>query len=180
MGKLKKTKTERPKKTEPVCLECKKEFAERKEIPRNKERYCNECLTKEINYGDWSLNDEREFYENLYVGRFNFFLLVFSLFVSAGFANSFKELRYLVFYFGAFLLVLCWLTLLRIIRKFNIIMQLLFNRKGEILYILQKMAKNDGYKGRIVISKLMGIYIPIVCILFLITMGLLIQLGIMK
>jgi len=144
-----------------------------------KNRVCSECLMKKINYGEWSLSKEREFFENLFVGRFNFFLLVFSLFVTAGFANSFQQLRYLVFYFGAFLLILCWLTLLRALSKFELVIQLLFNKEDHLLFILQKIAKENGYKQRFVNSKLMGVYIPVFCILFLITMGMLINFGFM-
>jgi hypothetical protein len=123
---------------------------------------------------------EREFFENLFVGRFNFFLVVFSLFVTAGFANSFTRLRGLVFFFGAFLLILCWLTLIRALKKFNLIMSLLFNREDHLFFVLQNFCKNDGYRPRFDNSSLMGVFIPLACILFLIAMGVLVTLGFMK
>jgi len=163
-----------------VCNKCGKEIPKLKKLPRNEGIFCNECVIENLDYGKWSLSDEREFFENLFFGRFNSFLLVFSLFVTAGFANSFQQFRYLVFYFGAFLLFLCWLTLLRALVKFELVIQLLFNKEGHILYILQKIAKNGGYKPRFDNSKLMGVYIPILCITFLIAMGVLINIGYLK
>lgn len=144
--------------------------------------------TKEINdligkldFGDWSLSNEREFMENLYVGRFNYFLLVFSLFITAGFANSFSNFRYVVFYFGALILFMCWMPLIRAYKKFNCIMQILFNDKKEhTLFILQEIMKKNGFKSKLVISRWMGIYIPILCILFMLSIGVLINFGCLK
>jgi hypothetical protein len=161
------------------CKNCKKKIINSKKTDKNEERFCNECLIDQLNYGNWSLSEEREFFENLYVGRFNYFIIVFSLFVTAGFANSFTKLKYLVFYFGAFLLILCWMPLLRAFRKFNLIITLLLNKRGHTLFILQKILKNGGFKSTLVISRWMGIYIPLICILFLFIMGLLINFGIM-
>lgn len=135
-------------------------------------------LIAKLDSGDWSLSNEREFMENLYVGRFNYFLLVFSLFITAGFANSFNNFKYVVFYFGALILFMCWMPLIRAYKKFNCIMQILFNEKeGHTVYILQKIMQENGFKSKLVISRWMGIYIPLLCILFMLTIGVLINIG---
>ncbi len=138
-------------------------------------------LIKKLDGGVWSLSDEREFMENLYVGRFNYFLVVFSLFVTAGFANSFTNYKYIVFYFGGLILFMCWMPLIRAYKKFNNIMQILFNEKEDhTLYLLQEIMKKKGFKSKLVISRWMGIYIPILCILFLLSVGVLISVDIIK
>ena len=43
-------------------------------------------LIKKLDEGNWSLSDERVFMEKLYVGRFNYFLVVFSLLRTLSFA----------------------------------------------------------------------------------------------
>jgi len=168
------------KKNKVKCKECGVEFDIPVKIPHDEAKFCNECMLKELDCGKWTLSDERAFFENLFAGRFNFFLIAFSLFVSAGFANNFTKMKYLVFYFGAFLLFLCWLTLLRALVKFDLIFEILFNQRKHPIFILQKIAKNGGYKPRFNNSRLMGVYIPFVCILFLIVMGILINIGVMN
>jgi hypothetical protein len=137
-------------------------------------------LFKKLKCGKWTLSQERVFVENIFIGRFNFFLIAFSLFVSAGFANSFRNMKYLIFYFGAFLLFLCWLTILRVLVKFNLIFKILYKERKHTIFIMDQILKNNGFRPRFKNPRLMGVYIPIVCIAFLITMGLLINFGIMK
>ena len=63
-------------------------------------------IVESLDIGGWSFSDEREFMENLYVGRFNYFLVIFSLFLTAGFANTFTIYKSVVFYVGGFILFL--------------------------------------------------------------------------
>ena len=83
-------------------------------------------LIDSLKVGDWSFSDEREFMENLYVGRFNYFLIVFSLFMTAGFANTFSSYKFLVFFVGALILFLAWLPLYRGYKKHDRIMRIMF------------------------------------------------------
>jgi hypothetical protein len=136
-------------------------------------------LIDHIEDSGWTLSKEREFTETLFVGRFNYFLVVFSLFVTAGFANSFKTGRSLVFYSGAIVLLMCWMPLFRALKQFNNIISILFNnKKDHPVYILQKILKEKGFKSKLEISRWMGIYIPIVCIVLLLIFGLFIDINI--
>lgn len=138
-------------------------------------------LIKKLDEGNWSLSDERVFMEKLYVGRFNYFLVVFSLFVTAGFANNFTNCKCIVFYFGGLILFMCWMPLIRAYKKFNNIIKILLNdKKSHTVYILQEIMKKKGFKSKLVISRWMGIYIPILCILFLLSVGVLISVEIIK
>jgi len=86
-----------------------------------------DSIIKSLDVSGWNLSLEREFIENLYVGRFNYFLLVFSLFVTAGFANNYTSLKSIVFYAGAVLLFMVWLLLYRAYKKHDRILRLIFS-----------------------------------------------------
>jgi hypothetical protein len=119
--------------------------------------------------------------ENLYVGRFNYSLVVFSLFITAGFANTFSNYKYLVFYFGAIFLATCWIPLFRGFKKHDKIMKIIFNyKKKHPASVIQEIMKAEGFKSWFVISKWMGIYIPCLCIIFLLLIGIFINLGYIK
>ena len=104
-------------------------------------------LIASMDVGEWSLSDEREFTEGLFTGRFDFFLVVFSIFVTAGFANAFTTLRPIVFYAGAALLLMVWLTLLRAFRKHDRLLRVIFRDKPEHPACqLEALMKIEGYK----------------------------------
>ena len=138
-------------------------------------------LKEKLNVGEWTFSQEREFLENLYVGRFNYFIVVFSLFLTAGFANNFTNFKYLVFYFGFVILTACWIPLYRGFKKHDRIMRLMFNDINDHpANIIEKIMKEEGYKPKFRVSYWMGIYIPLLCVIFLLLIGISIQLGCLK
>jgi hypothetical protein len=138
-------------------------------------------LKEKLKGGDWSFSNEREFIENLFVGRFNYFLVVFSLFLTAGFANNFANYKYLVFYFGFIILVGCWIPLFRGFYKHDRIMRLLFNDQTDHpASIIQRIMQKEGYKPFFRVSYWMGVYIPAICILFLLLIGIFVHSGCLK
>ncbi len=140
-----------------------------------------EELIKSLETSGWNLSNERDFVENLYIGRFNYFLVVFSLFITAGFANNFNNFKYLVFYFGAFILFLVWLILYRGYKKHDRIMRIIFNdKKDHPASKIEAILKIEGYKPRYKVSRLMGVYIPWICIIFLLTAVILINVNVLK
>jgi len=64
-----------------TCNICKRKF--------DSGDFCIGCqkLIDELDFGEF--NEERKWLEELFIKRFNNFLVVFSLIVTAGFANSF-------------------------------------------------------------------------------------------
>jgi hypothetical protein len=71
------------------------------------------------------------------------------------------------------------MPLFRALKKFNNIISILFNnKKDHPVYILQKILKEKGFKSKLEISRWMGIYIPIVCIVLLLIFGLFIDINI--
>ena len=154
------------------CKICEKELGQ--------QVFCSDCqsLIEELDFK--TFNEERKWLEELFIGRFNNFLVVFSLIVTAGFANSFTNWKYLVFYFGAILLFLCWFPLVRAYHKYDNAVKILLTQKtfkGEeknpikIVQDLYNSRKNNRFK-KLIISKWLVYYIPIICIIFLIIIGL--------
>jgi len=120
------------------------------------------------------LAKEREFMENLFVGRFNYFIVIFSLFMTAGFANAITpNNKDLVFYAGALVLFLVWLPLFRGYRKHDRIMKLIFrDRSDHPAHAIEKLMQLEGYSPRYRVSLLMGVTIPWVCIAILLAFAL--------
>ena len=130
---------------------------------------------------EWSFSQEREFIENLFVGRFNTFMIVFSLFFSAGLYTTLVGSRPFVFYTGAFVLFLFWLILKRAYEKLDNILKLLHhdssNHPGAIL---DKILKEKGYCQCYSVANLMGNIIPLVCIAILLCFGAMLQCNVLK
>lgn len=138
-------------------------------------------IINSLDISGWNLSQEREFIENLYVGRFNYFLVVFSLFVTAGFANNYVSIKSIVFYAGAFLLFMVWLLLYRAYKKHDRILRLIFrNMENHPAHQIEKLMQLEGYKPKYKVSKLMGVYIPLVCIGFLVLSGILVNIEVLK
>lgn len=137
-----------------------------------------ESIITSMEVNGWTLSHEREFVENLFVGRFNFFLVVFSLFVTAGFANTFTTHKAAVFLAGASVLFLIWLTLYRGFKKHDRILRIIFKNKPEHpAYKIQKIMELEEGKPEYKVSYLMGIYIPWICIGLLLTAAVAIGCG---
>lgn len=137
-----------------------------------------EGIIASMNMGDWSLSQEREFLENLYVARFNFFLVVFSLFVTAGFANNFTTCRALVFIAGAAILLPLWLTLYRAYKKLDRVLRIIFMDKPDhVTNQIERIMNMEGFQPRYRVSRLMGVYIPWLCIALLLTAAIAITTG---
>ena len=145
--------------------------------------FCCDCqnLIEKLDFD--AFNAERKLLEELFIGRFNNFLVVFSLIVTAGFANSFTNWKCLVFYFGTIFLSFCWLPLVRAYYKYDNAVKILLTKKEfkgkpnpvEILQQLYKKRKKNIFKN-LTISKWIAFYIPLICIIFLIIIGLSINL----
>ena len=140
-----------------------------------------ESIIKSFEVSGWNLSKEREFIENLFVGRFNYFLVVFSLFVMAGFANNFKSFKSIVFYAGVVLLFMVWLLLYRAYKKHDRMLRLIFSDlKDHPAHKFENLMQLEGYKPKYKASKFMGLYIPWFCIIFLLLSGIIIDAGILK
>lgn len=124
-----------------------------------------------------SLDDEREFMENLLVQRLNFLLVVFSIFVAAGFGARTSWLAAIVFLAGAFICYLMAKIVYRAHVKHHWIMRLFYKQpepatETELPHAIKFV--NDAMKTperkartRGSVSELVGDKIPTVCWVFL-------------
>ena len=126
----------------------------------------------ESKYPNWTISTERDYLENLFVGRFNYFLVVFSIIVTAGFTTPMDD-KYWVFFSGGLLLLACVVPLYRAYRKHDIVMKIIFRIPDHPTFLLDKVMKKSGFSGTFVVSKWQGKYIPFLCISFLFFMGFL-------
>lgn len=126
----------------------------------------------DVEVGDWSMSDEREFMENLFVSRFNSFLLVFSLFVTAGFANNFESLKSLVFFAGAGVLTVVWMSLYRAYYKYDRIIKLLFAKHNHPINQIKRILEAEGIYSWFRASWVMGVGTPGICLALLISAGM--------
>ena len=133
-------------------------------------------IVSSVDLGSWNMSDERAFMENLFVSRFNSFLLVFSLFVTAGFANNFTELKSSVFFAGALVLIVVWLSLYRAYVKYDRIIKLLSGMTDHPISQVNRILKCEGTKSNYRASWVMGVVTPILCIVTLLAAGCAIEL----
>ena len=132
----------------------------------------------QVKLGEWNMSDERAFMENLFVSRFNSFLVVFSLFVTAGFVNNFTTLRSFVFFAGALILVVVWLSLYRAYVKYDRIIKLLSGMTDHPISQINELLEHEGKNTKSYrASFVMGVVTPALCVAALIIAGCAIELG---
>ena len=74
-------------------------------------------MNSQYDAGKWDINQERIFLENLMQTRFNFFLVVFGLWVVAAANISEKSPKLVFLSFGILICSLLWLTIRRNLPK---------------------------------------------------------------
>jgi hypothetical protein len=132
--------------------------------------------------GQRSLDDERVFMEELLSQRLNFLLIVFSIFVAAGFAAKTSLLAAIVFFAGTCICYLMAKIVYRAHIKHHWIMRLFYHQPNPvsgslphpITFINEAMKKLPGRENSTTgsVSKLVGRTIPTVCWSFLLVCSL--------
>lgn len=118
---------------------------------------------------DWNFYHERQHVENLFYSRFNFFLVLYGMFVAAIVSlecDSKKPLEVGLLMFAIVILSLVWATLCRNYQTLRMILYILDNGlpKYHSSPILSKyMGKSTIFRSR----NLMAIWIPFCCIVSL-------------
>lgn len=124
-------------------------------------------LFESVNLGNWSMSEEREFMEKLLCQRFNFFLLTFSLILTAAFTTSSGNDRTLILLAGDILAILIGFTILRAHIKHHFIMTGLYSRKEHPAAIVNNAINKMGPDSLFTVSRMIGIWIPSACVLIL-------------
>ncbi|MDR1517945.1 MAG: hypothetical protein LBS52_07630 [Dysgonamonadaceae bacterium] len=163
---------------EKICSKCGKSYDDCQLKIKN--FVCDNCLKENLEIGEWTLTQERGYMEKLQLERFNYFLVAFTLITTAGFANNFSNYKSMIFFFGAFLLLMCWIPIFRATKKLNCILKIIYNADNHTITIIENLLRNRGFKHFFVVSHWIGYYIPALCILFLSIIGFLVFFDIMK
>jgi hypothetical protein len=138
-------------------------------------------VSRQFDVSGWNLSNEREFMENLFVGRFNYFVLIFSIFLTAGFANNFETFRAGVFFTGATITGMVWAVLHRAYLKHDRTLRLIFRHfPDHPVTRTEMLMRQEGYDPRFRASKMMGVYIPAACTFLLVMAGVLVAVGVVR
>jgi hypothetical protein len=130
---------------------------------------------------EWSMSDEREFMENLLCQRFNFFLVLFSLFLAAATGCQNQETALLVLASGTVVCVMVWLTIYRAHLKHHWIMNAKIYVGDHPANVVNRAMKlKPGGKSLFSVSRWMGVYIPITCCGILATAAILVLFRVIK
>ncbi len=117
------------------------------------------------NSTDWTFYSEREFVENLFSNRFNYLLVVYSLFVTAFAAISGKTNKLIILGLGLFVTILISLTIYRAYIKLIINLKILHHLNEK--HVFPMIGKETKAKGAIAlwnVNPIIGVVIPIVFI----------------
>jgi hypothetical protein len=118
----------------------------------------------------WDFYAERAFVENLFSQRFNYFLIVYSLFVTATATVKDEKSMTIVLILGILLTFTIWLTLYRAYIKLIVNLKILHNlpMKGQVFALVNKEINSYCKIKRLFgVNNLIGIYIPLFCVLSL-------------
>ncbi|HVZ16142.1 MAG TPA: hypothetical protein VG897_03420 [Terriglobales bacterium] len=143
----------------------------------------SEAKAPQLPLGNWSMSEERAFIENLLCTRINFFLVTFALILTAAFTAKYPG-RTAILWAGLVICLLMWRAIHRAHVKHDWIMQQLYSIPTHPAAIV-----NDAVKGESAgrqntsnlaavdagasVSKLVGIGIPIACLLTLLGLAVL-------
>jgi hypothetical protein len=117
---------------------------------------------------EWDINQERMFVENLLAQRFNFFLVTFSLVLGgAASANSQLKLQLLLLC-GLILCLLMWATVYRIYVKVDVTLKMCYEHEDKFLYEIAKRTKQQGIIAFVGVNSLVGVWIPLSCVLIIV------------
>ena len=120
----------------------------------------------------WDMYQERAFMENLFCQRFNFFILTYALIITSSVTVTEQIMSKLILFSGLILCIMMWMTLYRIYVKLDIILIHLHHDKNNDVFttVDRYIAGLPVYKKLIPMNSLIGIYIPVLGILSLLSM----------
>lgn len=143
------------------------------------EEFCPACLYWIDKTSVEELDEERKWTEKLFMQRFNNFLVVFSLIVTAGFATEEPKYSLSIFVFGFVFLLSYWLTgVLRAYHKYDTLLKIVLSKaclkgKNNPDYIVERIQeRRKCYKHRLLLDRPVSIWLakilPALCIVFLV------------
>lgn len=127
----------------------------------------------------WHFYAEREFVENLLNQRFNYLIVMYSLFITAAASVDSQHNLKIILFLGASMTLLVSLIVYRAYVKLKILLNMLHSLDYHVLQIIHKEVDSMGIKALFSVVKLMGFWIPLLCFLSLLAGAILASLGIL-
>ena len=115
------------------------------------------------------MSEERQFFENLYNQRINFFIIVYSLIVVGTLAAVDPQVRIYVLFTGCVIIIMLALSLYRACHKLSLIIELLKRTKGHPIRRIDKLAHRYKWPLSFPANKITGICLPAFVVLFLLS-----------
>ena len=143
------------------------EQTHQKEIARGLRCYSVRELQDGLKYQrehyDWDFNNEREFIENLFCQRFNFLLVIYSLFITAAASTSSQKIMTTVLLLGTLLTLLVSLTIWRAYVKLIINLKILHKMPTHAFQFIQKETEALGWRALFGVNSIIGFWAPVFC-----------------
>ena len=139
--------------------------------------YAGNKRLMEIGKGEWSVIQEREFTEKLFYNRFHYFLLVYTLFLTASAMSHVQNVTLFLLFTGIVVLVITWIPMIKAYIRLVIIFAIIrefpdTEEKREEKNVFRMLDR--GLRGHtnpirnIRVNKLVAYLLPAVCILSLV------------
>lgn len=120
---------------------------------------------KQRESGDWTFYEEREFMENLFCTRLNYFFIIFSLILMAAVTVRTNINLIWVLLIGVIIQLLLWFSIYRIYIKLDIVLKILHNLdEYHVFSVTDKMLKERKHLSFKVIP-LLGTWLPLLCVI---------------
>ncbi len=140
--------------------------------PRKENNQFKKLTTNEIQEAfniqksNWNFYNEREFIENLFNQRFNYLILMYSLFLTALTMVKTKENQVILMILGTVFSLLIGLNLYRAFIKLDILLKILHHLdKDQVFPVIQKEVDELGWKALFSVNSITGVVIPLICFL---------------
>jgi hypothetical protein len=118
---------------------------------------------------EWSMSEERELMENLLCQRFNFFLVLFALFILSATTCRDDTTSGVILAMGFLLCLMVWMTVYRAHVELHWIMQeRIYKTEKHPAKIVNDEIKRRGLLSLFSVSRWIGVVIPAVCCVILI------------
>lgn len=127
-----------------------------------------EAFEKQRKDVGWTFYDEREFVENIFCQRFNFLLIVYSLFITAVATADTPIAKISILFVGVVFTGVLGLVIYRAYIKLIILLKILHSLEGHVFSTIEIELNAFGKKAFRKVNHYMGIYIPLFCTLTLV------------
>ncbi|MBE3123317.1 MAG: hypothetical protein IMZ65_00765 [Planctomycetes bacterium] len=122
-----------------------------------------EGLAFQRKHYDWDFSNEREFIENLFCQRFNFLLVIYSLFITAGASTHKQTTLTIILFLGTVLTLLVSMTIWRAYVKLIINLRILHGMPKHPFEFIREEVKAIGVKGMFGVNSIIGVWVPLFC-----------------